>query len=171
MNDPYLYRPINVFDLNNFWNWPYLIDYIFTLSLFGLSMAFISNVIGYDNKHYVAFLGVACASVEGLLGVPQVYNNFIKKNTDTLSFFMIITWALGDSFKTFYFFISNSPIQLLACGIFQFFENLLVSFVIRESSSIIHFWHFAVCTHSNLKNTLDIRKRQRSKQLTALIIH
>jgi uncharacterized protein with PQ loop repeat len=114
-----IYKPINLFNVSTFWDWPFLIDYIYFLVLFAFTIGFISHIIGFDNPMYVESLGIASATVEACFGLPQVIANFNNKNTDTLSFFMLFTWALGDSFKTFYFLQTKAPLQMLICGLFQ----------------------------------------------------
>jgi uncharacterized protein with PQ loop repeat len=128
--NPYIYKPINLFDFKYFWNWPYLIDYAYFLILFSLSVGFISQLVGFENCIYVEVLGGASASVEAIIGIPQIIKNYSTKNTDSLSSFMIYTWVIGDSIKSFYFFKTSSPIQLLSCGIFQLSTDLIILFQI-----------------------------------------
>jgi uncharacterized protein with PQ loop repeat len=114
-----IYKPINIFNLKKFWDWPFLIDYIYVLALFALIVGFVSHVIGFENTMYIEGLGVASATVEACFGLPQVITNYRNKNTDTLSFFMLVTWAMGDAFKTFYFLQTKAPLQMLICGLIQ----------------------------------------------------
>jgi uncharacterized protein with PQ loop repeat len=85
-----------------------------------------SHVIGFDNHTYIEALGFLSAGIEACLGLPQIVANFKNKNTDTVSFFMLITWAFGDSFKTLYFFKTLAPLQLLLCGLFQITMDLVL---------------------------------------------
>lgn len=124
--NPYIDQPINIFDLKFFWNWPYLIDYIYFLVLFIVLIGFVSHFVGYDNYYYVELLGAASASVEAVIGLPQIYQNFKTKNTASLSLFMIYTWVIGDSIKTFYFVKTQSPFQLICCGIFQLTMDMVI---------------------------------------------
>jgi solute carrier family 66, member 2 len=124
--NPYLYKPIVFWDMKNFWNWPYLLDYAYFLCLFTLILGFISNVIGFDNHFYVEFLGFASASVEAIIGVPQIIKSYSSKSTESLSSFMIYTWVVGDTFKIFYYINTNSPMQLICCGIFQLSMDLVI---------------------------------------------
>lgn len=125
--NPYLYKPISIFDFNSFWNWPYLIDYLYFLSLFCLILGFISQIIGYENKIYVQLLGISAASVEATIGVPQILNNCRSKNTSNLSIFMIFSWILGDSVKTIYNLTTeNIPLQMIVCGILQLISDIII---------------------------------------------
>jgi uncharacterized protein with PQ loop repeat len=125
-SNPYLYKPIVLWDMKNFWNWPFLLDYAYFLCLFTLILGFISNVVGFDNHFYVEFLGIASASVEAIIGVPQILKSYSSKSTESLSSFMIYTWVIGDTFKIFYYINTNSPMQLVCCGIFQLSMDLVI---------------------------------------------
>jgi uncharacterized protein with PQ loop repeat len=89
-------------------------------------LTFLSQVFTFENAAFVEVLGSLSALVEACLGVPQVVNNYKNKNTDTLSIVMILTWVLGDAFKSFYFYKTDAPLQLLIVGLTQ----LLVDFVL-----------------------------------------
>jgi uncharacterized protein with PQ loop repeat len=114
-----LKKPISLLDYRNFWDWPYLIDYIYFLTLFSIIIGLVSNIIGFEHVFYVESLGAISATVEAVVGVPQMIINCKTKNTDSLSYFMIASWLLGDFIKTIYFFKTNSPLQLILCGLFQ----------------------------------------------------
>jgi uncharacterized protein with PQ loop repeat len=121
------YKPISLFNLRSFWDWPFLIDYIYVLVIFTFILAFTSHMIGFENAMYTEGLGVVAATVEACIGLPQIFSNCKNKNTDTLSFFMLFSWALGDAFKTFYFLKTKAPLQMLVCALIQFsFDVLLV---------------------------------------------
>ena len=73
----------NYFSLNQFWNWPYLIDYIFFISLFSSFMSFISNFFTYQNKTYIYILGILTSMLEALLDIPQIIDELkINKNDE-----------------------------------------------------------------------------------------
>lgn len=119
-------KPVKFADLKNFWNWPFLIDYIYTLTVFTISLGFISNIIGYQTVQYIETIGVISASVEACIGLPQVISNYKSRSTDTLSVFMIITWMFGDTFKTVYFLKTAAPLQLVICGLVQLTIDLIL---------------------------------------------
>ena len=109
----------NYFSLNQFWNWPYLIDYIFFISLFSSFMSFISNFFTYQNKTYIYILGILTSMLEALLDIPQIIEIYRKKNIKTISLVLILTWLIGDVFKLIYYIINNAPFQLKGCATFQ----------------------------------------------------
>lgn len=39
---------------------------------------------------------------------------------------MIVSWALGDSFKVVYFLVSDAPSQFLYCGLFQITTDIYI---------------------------------------------
>jgi hypothetical protein len=124
--NPYLHNPIILWDVKSFWNWPYLLDYAYFLCLFSLCIGFISHVIGFNNSIYVEILGTASASVEAIIGIPQIIKNNKSKSTESLSDFMIYTWVIGDSIKTYYFLQTKSPLQLTCSGLFQLTMDLII---------------------------------------------
>lgn len=124
--DNKLHKPINLFNIKSFWNWPFLIDYIYFLVVISIIIAFVSHEIGYKNKLYIEALGDTAATVEAVIGLPQVIYNFMNKNCDTLSVFMLICWACGDSFKTLYYLETMVPLQFLVCGIFQLTLDMIL---------------------------------------------
>ena len=115
------------FRLKEFWNWPYYEDYLFFIINLITLLSFISYYIGYSNLIYIEALGSICAITEAMLGMPQVFMNYRNKNTDTLSYIMIGTWILGDSFKIIYFIATKAPIQLTLCGCFQLTVNFIIA--------------------------------------------
>lgn len=56
--------------------------------------------------------------VQALLGVPQFWLNFGKKNTCGLSATLIFMWLFGDMYKMFYYSSTHAPTQLLMCSVF-----------------------------------------------------
>ena len=41
---------------------------------------------------------------------------------------MVLMWFVGDSFKTIYFIVRDSPLQFLMCGSIQTFVDVLILF-------------------------------------------
>lgn len=126
INRIFYFKKGELFRVKDFWNWSQFIDYIYFLTIFVVVLIFTAKLFTFENAAFVEILGTASALVEACLGVPQVYNNFKNKSTDTLSLIMIFTWVLGDSFKSFYFYKTEAPLQLLMVGLTQ----LLIDFVI-----------------------------------------
>jgi len=117
-NDSYK-KPINLLNIRSFWNWPFLIDYIYVLLVISFLIGFISFEIGLNNRTFTEWLGAASATVEAIIAIPQVFSNYKNKNCNSLSLFMLICWASGDSFKNLYYLKTLVPLQLLLCGLFQ----------------------------------------------------
>jgi hypothetical protein len=116
----------DLFNLNEFWNWPYFMDYIACLVFISTALSLTSFTFGYNNQAYIELLGYISGSVEATLGVPQVISNYSTKNTKGFSLVLIATWVGGDSFKLIFYYYSNSPIQLIMSSVGQ----LTVDFVI-----------------------------------------
>ena len=135
------------FSVYEFWNWPYYMDYFYFVSFFTVALSFISNVIGYDNKSYVFFLGSLTAGIEAFLGVPQMLEIFRTKNVETISYLLVSSWFCGDVFKLIYYVAKNSPLQLIFCDIFQ----LLVDCVI-----VWQIWFYSKHSKQSNKNTADM---------------
>lgn len=120
------YKPVNYFDISKFWNWNFFIDYFYFISIFVLMLILSSKVIGIDNPLYMETLGSLAAGVEALIGIPQAYSNFSTKSTGALSYGMILTWVFGDTFKTYYYYNTLAPVQLIICGFFQLTVDFLL---------------------------------------------
>ena len=138
------HRPISILDLKNFWNWPHLVDYIYIIVLFSLTLGFLSNMIGFDNVILVESFGIGSACFEAIVGIPQIIQNFKNKNTETLSIFMIMTWFLGDVFKTIYYIKTGSPLQLICYGSFQISADLILIMQI-------------ICYYKNTKSVIEYK--------------
>jgi hypothetical protein len=48
-------------------------------------------------------IGMLSSGIEALLGVPQFWLNFGRKNTCGLSVTLIFMWLFGDMYKMFYY--------------------------------------------------------------------
>lgn len=116
----------NFFNFSEFWDWPYFYDYFYFVAFFTISLSLVSNLIGYDKKLYVEFLGFVSASSEAFLGVPQVIENYKSKTCKNLSQFLIISWVVGDLLKTIFYIHTKSPIQLILCGICQLVIDAII---------------------------------------------
>lgn len=151
------YKPVELSDYESFWNWPYLIDYTYFLLLFTLVVGFFSHSIGFENKIYVEVLGSVSASVEAIIGIPQIIKNFTTKNTKSLSSYMIYTWVLGDFIKSYYFISTNSPLQLIVCGVFQFLmDNVILMQILYYNKDLN--------TGEEIKNSSSINKDKNSSR-------
>lgn len=118
------------FNINEFWNWPKFLDYFYFVVFCTLFLNLFSNLIGYDNIVYVQILGGFSAATEAMLGIPQIIEIYKTKSVKTLSYILIISWVLGDSVKIYYYISKASPVQLIACGVFQLFGDFVIIFQI-----------------------------------------
>jgi hypothetical protein len=68
---------------------------------------------------YVGVLGFFSSSIEAMLGVPQFYLNYQRKNTEGLAPLLILMWLWGDLFKLYYYATNDGPLELVLCSMFQ----------------------------------------------------
>lgn len=118
----------DIFDPKMFWEWPYLIDYIFFLVFLSIIILISFSVFGFKNDIFIESLGYIGMSFESLVGIPQIIQNCVNKSTKNLSFYMIAFWLTGDSLKTLYFLQFKSPIQFVICGLIQMILDCVIIF-------------------------------------------
>jgi solute carrier family 66, member 2 len=151
-------KPFLILDLKNFWNWPYLVDYIYIVVLLSLVLGILSNIIGLNNSILVESFGIGAACFEAIVGIPQIIQNYKRKSTENLSIFMIFTWASGDIIKTIYYVKTGSPLQLICTGSFQMTTDTILIFQIiyfyKNTKKIIEYRRL-----SNIENTEMANKR------------
>jgi uncharacterized protein with PQ loop repeat len=116
----------DIFNPNEFWNWPRFLDYFYFVFLVTVVLNLFSILITYNNMFYVETLGAISALVEAMIGLPQIIEICKKKTVKTLSFLMISAWLIGDSIKLFYFLQSKAPLQLVLCGLSQLVVDLII---------------------------------------------
>jgi len=114
-----------------FWNWPYIIDYIFFCLFFSIITAIIFAVFGFHNNYFIEGIGYFSLIIEATIGIPQIIENFRNKSTKNLAFFMIFIWLTGDTLKTLYFFKFKAPMQFILCGFFQMIVDCFIIFQIN----------------------------------------
>jgi uncharacterized protein with PQ loop repeat len=90
----------------------------------------LSIIFSFDNVIYVESLGTISSFLESLLVLPQIVAIYKVKSTKNLSYILVLCWFLGDSMKTYYFYISSAPIQMLLSGFWQLILNFVVLFQI-----------------------------------------
>ena len=151
-------------NLKEFWNWPFFYDYFFFTSFITFLIGIISNIIGYDNAVYVFILGMLTSMIEALLDIPQIYELYISKNPHTISYLMIFGWLAGDIFKVSYYCSRNTPIQLIACAIFQLSTDFIVIYQIYYYNTLYkddieRFFRFSHChLKDNFLNRLSDKR-------------
>ena len=114
-------------DFSNFWKWKNEKEYYKFIIYFFIILSLITNVF-YNFPYYFEYIGTISAGLESIIVVPQIYSNYITKNVENISNIMILMWFCGDSFKTIYYYYSNSPIQLIICGILQILLDVIIIF-------------------------------------------
>eukprot|EP00761_Pharyngomonas_kirbyi_P002104 gb/GECH01002108.1/.p1 GENE.gb/GECH01002108.1/~~gb/GECH01002108.1/.p1 ORF type:complete len:252 (+),score=52.50 gb/GECH01002108.1/:1-756(+) len=113
------------FNLSHFWSWEDFTSYMIFVVLFSILLAVITLLFS-SLPSYVEFLGFAALMTEACLGIPQVLQNQKRKNTEGLSLVLIMTWVVGDAFKTLYFVSRSAPFQFLACGVTQLSVDFMI---------------------------------------------
>ena len=68
--------------------------------------------------------------IEAFLDIPLIYELYISKNPNTISYLLIFGWLSGDIFKVSYYCSRNTPIQLVICAIFQLSTDFIVIYQI-----------------------------------------
>ncbi|EFA77529.1 hypothetical protein PPL_12132 [Heterostelium album PN500] len=117
------------FTAQPFWEWDSLSPYLMFLAGYsGLFM--LLTMMFYGSSSFFDLLGTLSLTIEAMLGVPQLYQNYKNGSAKGLSFVLIGSWFLGDLFKTLYFFYNNSPNQFIYCGLFQLFVDVAISYQI-----------------------------------------
>lgn len=95
-----------------------------------LSIAFSIFLLNFVIKQQfiIEILGISALFIEACLPVPQWIENYKRKSTSGLSVFMVATWMIGDSFKTFYYYYRDTPIYFFVCGCFQLSIDLMIGY-------------------------------------------
>ena len=79
----------------------------------------VSTIAFGNSPLYIGTLGTLSSMIEAMLGVPQLYLNWQRKNTEGLAPLLIAMWMFGDMYKLTYYYSNDSPIELIFCSIFQ----------------------------------------------------
>ena len=112
--------------INYFWNWGKFRYFLNCIILFTLILLGICLIYDFKNKDLMNIFGILTASIEALLDVPQIIKLCQTKNIKTISYFLVTNWIIGDIFKLGFYFLSNSPIQLKLCSVFQIFTDFIL---------------------------------------------
>lgn len=116
----------NLLDIKNFWRWDNLFSFLLSSIVLGIGIGLICFAFGIHNKIFLETLGYISTAIDVLLGLPQIYTNYKLKSSHSLSTLMIVSFLLGDSFRTYYYIITKSPFQFLLCGILQIAINMIL---------------------------------------------
>ena len=113
----------------DFWNWVNFSSYLIFLTVFTLLIGVVSFVCHpIFGEFYGELLGSVALFTEAVLAVPQVIRNYQSGSAEGLSWVLLATFFLGDSYKTIYFFYKGLPLQFVLCGSFQLFVDCILGF-------------------------------------------
>lgn len=115
----------SMWDLKQFWAWRSFTPYVQALTLFAGLLSGIS-IIYKNNVAFSELLGSFAVALESCVAIPQLFQNFSRKSTAGLSFYMIMGWVIGDSGKLFYFLLTSAPYQFVYGSAFQLCTDSLV---------------------------------------------
>jgi hypothetical protein len=135
-----------------FWAWDSFAPYLLTLLVFVGMLLVLQATLGWSVV-YVEIVGYVALTAESMLGFPQVLKNVQRGDTSGLRYKLqlslqqvithltvgirpelIMTWLIGDSFKTFYFGYSAAPLQFIVCGCIQLIVDLVLVFQMWKAS-------------------------------------
>lgn len=106
------------FDAKSVWAWDDFASYVVFIAG-GTFVVGLLTLLLLEWPLYVELLGVLALSIEATLGLPQVLRNHKKKSVAGVSNMLIVSWFLGDIWKTYYFVSIGAPTQFVLCGIAQ----------------------------------------------------
>ncbi|SMQ53398.1 unnamed protein product [Zymoseptoria tritici ST99CH_3D7] len=104
-----------------FWQWRSRKPYWEFLFYYSITLAALQMLIG-SNQAYIAFQGYFALSVEAVLPLPQIMENYRSRSCKGFRLSILVNWLIGDAFKMTYFFLSDGsavPWAFKLCGIFQ----------------------------------------------------
>ncbi|CDO73251.1 hypothetical protein BN946_scf185008.g13 [Trametes cinnabarina] len=102
----------------SFWQWPTYTQYLEFLAAFILCQSILFLILG-RSEIFISILGFIALGLESTLPIPQLISNYKQRSLYGFRMSTLIGWVGGDSFKTVYFFVQNSPLQFKVCAIFQ----------------------------------------------------
>ncbi|KAK5582001.1 hypothetical protein RB653_003582 [Dictyostelium firmibasis] len=110
----------------NFWEWDNFGSYTIFLGVYSAFFLILTTVY-LNSPSYFEYLGTLSLTIESILGLPQLIQNYKKRSTKGLSLVLISSWFIGDLFKTLYFYIKDQPSQFIFCGTVQLIIDILIS--------------------------------------------
>ncbi|PIL25050.1 hypothetical protein GSI_12939 [Ganoderma sinense ZZ0214-1] len=102
----------------SFWQWSTYTQYVEFLAAFILCQAILFLILGRSDL-FISALGFVALGLESTLPIPQLISNYKQRSLYGFRMSTLIGWFGGDSFKTVYFFLQDSPLQFKVCAIFQ----------------------------------------------------
>jgi solute carrier family 66, member 2 len=106
--------------VSSFWKWESYTPYVTTCMILVVMLA-AAQLAGIPQlwPGYESILGYTALGIEATVPVPQAYNNWLRKSTSGMSFFMLLGWFGGDAFKTSYFVRTGAALPFLVCAVIQ----------------------------------------------------
>ena len=126
------------------WYWTREIEYIKFIIFLFLLMFFLCKGYGFNHKYFINLLGTISVGCESVIAIPQIKENYKTKNAKNISAIMIFMWLGGDIFKTMYYIVYNSPIQMIFGGFAQVSLDLILSSQIvlyGDGAKYLSFWN------------------------------
>lgn len=116
-SEPNNLREADMF-VESFWYWNKFSSYCITVGILN-AVLLVTTYLFQEDKQYAILLGFLSSFIEAMLGVPQFYLNFTRRNTFGLSITLILMWLFGDLFKLYYYGLNEGPVELVLCSVFQ----------------------------------------------------
>jgi len=117
-----------------FWSWTSFNAYMVVISWLCI-VVFVLNIIFGHTSAYSSILGSLALGIEATLGIPQLLKIREQRSSKGFSKTLLLTWVLGDSFKTAYYLGNHSPLPFIYCGCFQLFIDFLIILL------CVHYWN------------------------------
>ena len=95
--------------VESFWYYQNYTSYLKGIAILTLGM-FVLTAVFQDSLVFVATMGSMSSLIEAMLGIPQFYLNYKKKNTEGLAPLLIMMWLFGDFYKLTYYYSYDSPL-------------------------------------------------------------
>lgn len=112
----------------NFFNWEQIQLYLIAISLTPLFLIGFGEIYEFSSPFYNNSVGIINTIIESSNSLPQVIEIYKTKNTENISFVMIMCWFLGDFIKVAYFISSGNPIHFVLIGVIQILFNSFILF-------------------------------------------
>jgi len=111
----------------SFWQWRTYPQYLEFLAALIVVLSILLLIFG-RMAWFVSALGFVALGLESTLPLPQLYSNWKHKSLYGFRASTLLGWVGGDSFKTVYFFVQNSPLQFQVCAVFQLSIDAVIVF-------------------------------------------
>ncbi|KAK6619052.1 hypothetical protein RUM44_003434 [Polyplax serrata] len=118
------------FDTRYFWAWTDFQSYLDCLLLFSVISSFVMYIF-IESPAFVELVGFMAVFTEAMLGMPQLFQNYMNKSTKGMSVSMVLMWSTGDIFKTVYFLVREAPVQFWMCSILQVCVDIIILLQVR----------------------------------------